>query len=429
MKIRKLSEINKNELERIKKRSADNYGSVLPVVKNIMEDVKKFGDKAILNYERKFGNPNLKTLRVTQKEINEAFQNAEKDLIKSLKQAIKNITKVATEQIKSYKEKPIQTEKGIKVWREFRPIEKVGLYIPGGKAVYPSSLLMSAIPAKIAGCKEIIVVSPPNPDGNIPAPVLAAAKLLDIKSIYKTGGAQAIAALAFGTNSIPKVYKIFGAGNLYVTAAKMLVYGEVDIDMPAGPSEVFIIADESANPKFIAADLLADGEHGEDSACILLTTSRKVAKQTLVEIKKQLRNLSTASRAKASLDKYGLIALVDNLNEAVEFVNDYAPEHLEIMTKNAKELVEKINNAGSVFLGNWTSKSSGDYATGANHILPTGGMAKMFNPLSVQSFIKMMEVQRVTKNGLLKIKNTVETLAEVEGLPAHGYSMKVRFKR
>lgn len=429
LKVINLKDINKKDLDRIKKRSAGNYSKVIPVVKKIMDDVKTNGDEAILSYERKFSSPNLKTLKVTREDLDEAFEKADDSLITSLKQAIKNITKVATEQIKSYKEKPIQTEKGIKVWREFRPIEKVGLYIPGGKAVYPSSLLMTAIPAIIAGCKEIIVVSPPNSEGNIPQPVLVAAKLLGINTIFKTGGAQAIAALAYGTNTIPKVYKIFGAGNIYVTAAKMLTYGEVDIDMPAGPSEVFIVADESANSKFIASDLLADGEHGEDSACVLLTTSRKIAAQTSLEIEKQLPKLSTEKRARASLEKYGLIALVDTLDEAIDFINDYAPEHLEIMTEKPKIIAKKINNAGSIFLGNWTSKSSGDYATGANHVLPTGGMAKMFNPLSVQSFIKMMEIQEVSKSGLGKIRNTVETLAKVEGLPAHKYSCKVRFEK
>lgn len=428
MKVIKLKNLSAKDLERIKRRSAGQFKLVLPIVEKIIEDVKKNGDKAILSYEKKFGASNLNSLKVTEAEINKAFLKAEPKLIKALKQAIKNINLVCKNQISSYTEKSIQTEKGIKVWREFRPIEKVGLYIPGGKAVYPSSLLMTVIPAQVSGCKEIIVTTPANSDGKIPDPVLVAAKLLGIKYIFKTGGAQAIAALAFGTRSIPKVYTIFGAGSIYVTAAKMLVYGEVDIDMPAGPSEVFIIADETANPKFIAADLLADSEHGDDSAGVLLTTSQKIAQQTLTEIEKQIKVLPTGKRAANSLEKYGLTATVENLDEAIDFVNDYAPEHLEIMTKKYTEVIKKINNAGSVFLGSWTSKSSGDYATGANHVLPTGGMAKMFNPLSVQSFGKMMELQEVTKDGLRKIKNTVEILAEIEGLPAHKNSTAIRFE-
>jgi len=286
---------------------------------------------------------------------------------------------------------------------------------------------MTAIPAIIAGCKEIVICSPAKEDGQIPAATLVAADMVGIKNIYKVGGAEAIAAMTFGTETIPQVYKIFGAGNSFVTAAKTIAQKIISIDMPAGPSEVFIIADETANPAFIAADLLADGEHGEDSACVLVTTSEKIAQQTNNEIEKQLRKLTTQARAKMALDRYGLICFVDTLREAVEFANNYAPEHLEIMTKNADSLVGNIVNAGSVFIGRWTSKSCGDYATGANHVLPTGGMAKMYPPLGVDSFGKWMQVQKCTKNGLLQIKETIETIAEVEKLPAHKQSTSIRF--
>jgi len=269
--------------------------------------------------------------------------------------------------------------------------------------------------------------SPPKERGEIPYPTLVAADMVGIKKIFKVGGPEAIAALAYGTESIPKVYKIFGAGNSYVTAAKLLSLSEVAVDMPAGPSEVLIIADETANPAFIAADLLADGEHGNDSACVLLTTSKIIALEVVAELEKQLLNLPTAKYIKESLAKYGLIVLVDSIKEAINFANEYAPEHLELMVKNPEKIINKILNAGSVFLGDWTSKSAGDYATGANHVLPTGGTAKMYPPLGVDAFGKWMQVQKCTKTGLKNIKQTVETISEVEQLPAHKNATSIRF--
>lgn len=428
MEIIKLKDLSKKDYQRIVTRSAGNYQTVISVVKEIMEDVRLNGDKALIKYYRKFsGNKGNYSISTTQDELDKAINGVDIQVIFALRQMIKNITAVCKNQLKTKKDKTVKTEKGISVWREWRAIEKVGLYIPGGKAIYPSSLLMTAIPAKIAGCKEIVVCTPPQTNGQINPVVLLAAEMLEIKKIYKVGGAEAIAAMVYGTETIPSVYKIFGAGNSYVTAAKILALEKIAIDMPAGPSEVFIIADETANPRFIAADLLTDGEHGEDSACVLLTTSQKIAAETLKEIEKQLPKLATASRARESLRKYGLIAVVDSLDEAIEFTNKYAPEHLEIMTKDAEKLVNKINNAGSVFLGNFTSKSSGDYATGANHVLPTGGMAKMYPPLGVDAFGKWMQVQKCTKDGLLKIKDTIEIVAVVEQLPAHKNSVSIRF--
>lgn len=428
MKIIKLKNLSKKDYKRIINRAAENYRDIIPVVKNIMKDVKQNGDQALIKYFRKFnGGSSNYSIQVSQKELNDAYEDVDKKFIESIKQMIKNITAVQGSQLKSKKENAVSPEKGISVWREWRPIEKVGIYVPGGKAVYPSSVLMTAIPAQIAGCSEIIMCSPAGKDGKIPSPTLVAAEMIGLKKIYKVGGAEAIAALEYGTDTIPNVYKIFGAGNAYVTAAKMLALEKISIDMPAGPSEVFIIADETANPKFIAADLLADGEHGGDSACILLTTSKEVARQAIKEIEKQLPALFTRDRAKESLTKYGLIALIETLEEAIEFTNEYAPEHLEIMTKEAESLVKKIANAGSVFLGDWTSKSSGDYATGVNHVLPTGGMAKMYPPLGIEAYGKWMQVQKCTKEGLLRIKNTVETVAETEQLPAHKNSVSIRF--
>ena len=428
MKVTKLSNLSKKDYERIVRRSFGTNRYIMPIVKKIIRDVVRNGDSVIINnYQKNYRIQNLDNLQVTQTDVNTAYSQVEKTTIQALKQMIKNITLVHKAQLTRNKDTVVKTENGIKVWREWRPIEKVGLYIPGGKAVYPSSVLMSAIPAQIAGCPEIILCSPAKSDGNLPAATIVAADLIGLKKIYKVGGAEAIAAMAYGTETVPRVYKIFGAGNAYVTTAKMCVYGDVAIDMPAGPSEIFIIADETANPKYIAADLLADGEHGKDSACVLITTSCRVAEETIKEIQKQLPRLKTRTRVEESIKSYGLFALVDSLEEAISFANEYAPEHLEIMTKNPRSLVEKITNAGSVFLGKWTTKASGDYATGANHVLPTGGTAKMYPPLGVDAYGKWMQVQECTKDGLIAIKKTIETIAEVEQLPAHKNSVTVRF--
>lgn len=428
MKVTKLKDLSLKDYQRIVKRSAGTNPEIMPKVRKTMEDVRKYGDKIlIVDYKRRFGERNYKSLLVSRDEVDQAYKEVNKKFISGIKQMIKNITVVHLAQLPKKKDTVVNSEKGISVWREWRPVEKIGLYIPGGKAIYPSSVLMSAIPAQIAGCKEIIMCSPARKTGQISSPTLVAADMIGLTKIYKVGGAQAIAAMTYGTKTIPKVYKIFGAGNSYVTAAKMLALGTVSIDMPAGPSEVFIIVDESANPSYIAADLLADGEHGEDSACVLITTSRKIAEQTIIEIKKQLPVLSTQDFARESIKRYGLFAVVDSIDEAIKFTNEYAPEHLEIMTKNPESIVKKITNAGSVFLGDFTSKATGDYATGANHVLPTGGMAKMYPPLGVDAYGKWMQVQRCTREGLRRIKNTIETVAAVEQLPAHKNSATIRF--
>lgn len=428
MKVIKLKDLTDREYSRIVNRSAGTNESIMPKVRVIMDEVRKDGDKAILNkYQSRYGGKTYRSIQVTSDEIRNAYRKVDRETLQALRQMIRNIKAVQSVQLPKTKDVVVSPVDGIQVWREWRAIEKVGLYIPGGKAVYPSSVLMSAIPAQIAGCREIIMCSPPSQDGLIPAATLVAADMIGLSKIFKVGGVEAISALTYGTKTIPNVYKIFGAGNSYVTAAKMLAQDVISIDMPAGPSEVFMIADESANPAFIAADLLADGEHGDDSACVLLTTSQFVAEATICELEKQIGNLSTQQRARESLNRYGLVALVDDLDEAITFANTYAPEHLEIMTKANKKIVRKIANAGSVFLGNWTSKSSGDYATGANHVLPTGGMAKMYPPLGVDSYGKWMQVQRCTKQGLGKIRKTIETIADVEQLPAHKNSVSIRF--
>lgn len=429
MKVIKLKNLSQKDYQRIVKRSAGTNPDIMPKVREKMEQVKKYGDKILISdFMRRFGNENYSSLSVSKEEIKQAYKEVSKEFISGIKQMIKNITAVHSAQLPKKKDTVVTSEKGITVWREWRPIEKIGLYVPGGKAIYPSTVLMNAIPAQIAGCKEVIMCTPARGKGQIPAGTLVAADMVGLTKIYKSGGAEAIAAMTFGTETIPNVYKIFGPGNSYVTAAKMISLETISIDMPAGPSEVFIIADETSNPKFIAADLLADGEHGEDSACVLITTSQRIAEQTIEEIKKQLPKLATEMLAKESLKRYGLFAVVDSLDEAIDFTNEYAPEHLEIMTKNPETIVEKITNAGSVFLGDYTTKATGDYATGANHVLPTGGMAKMYPPLGVDAFGKWMQVQKCTEDGLKIIKETVETVASVEQLPAHKNSVSIRFK-
>lgn len=431
LKILDLKKLSKKEYGRIIKRSSGRNGLIVNDVKKIMTDVKTYGDKKILDkYQRKFGKEKYQSIKVTQNEIVKAYKEVDEKFIRAVEQMIKNITIVHEAQLPKRIETKVVLEKGISVWRAWRPVEKVGLYVPGGRAVYPSSVLMTAIPAKIAGCPQTIMCSPPASNGQIPAATLVAADMTGIKNIYRVGGAEAIAVMAYGTATIPKVYKIFGAGNSFVTTAKMLVLEEVAIDMPAGPSEVMILIDETADPKYVAADLLADAEHGMDSACtIVAIKSQKgsIEQDCINEIEKQMRNLVTQDRTKESLDKYGAIIETDTAEEAVDFINEYAPEHLEIMTRNPESLVGKIKNAGSVFLGPYTSKSAGDYATGANHILPTGGTAKMYPPLGVDSFGKWMQVQKCTRGGLKRIKRTIEVIADVEQLPAHKNATSIRF--
>lgn len=429
MKIQYLEKLNLITRKRIMQRSFGRDATLFPVVKDRIDKVKKSGDKYILKkYKKRYGDGFQIT--VSQSEINDAYKNVSREFIKAITQSKENITKVCRYEKDSLSTLKCSVDTGILVWREWRAIEKVGLYIPGGKAIYPSSVLMSGIPALTAGCKEIIICTPPNEKGNIPPETLVTADMIGIKKIYKIGGIEAIAAMAFGTKSVPTVYKVYGAGNSFVTEAKMQVFGIINIDMPAGPSEVCILADESANPKYIAADLLADGEHGYDSGCVLITTSKSIAIETIKEIKKQLINLPTKKRVIASLKIYGLIGIAKSKSNAIDFINEYAPEHLEIMTKNPKNDLKKIINAGSVFLGQWTTKSAGDYATGANHVLPTGGMAKMFSPLSVDSFGRLIQVQKVTsRKALGKIRRTVEYMGEIEKLPAHKQSCVIRFEK
>ena len=413
-----------NQVRRAQKKSA----GVEQTVREIIATVRKDDDRALFAFTKQFDGVELQTLQVSREEINNAYNTESAEVIRALKRAKKNIEKFHSKSLVR-KESPVETQNGVFVWREFRPIERVGLYIPGGKAAYPSTTLMLGVPAKIAGCKEGILCVPPNKNGEVPSAVLVAADLCGISKIYRVGGAQAIAGMAYGTETIPKVSKIFGPGNQFVTTAKLLVYGEVDIDMPAGPTEILVFADDSANPSWVAADLLSQLEHGEDSQAILVTLSGEFAKKVAEEIGKQLKSLKRKSIIEQSLKK-SFAVVADSFSTAVSFINEYAPEHLEIVLKNGEQTAMKaINNAGSIFLGPYASEPLGDYATGANHTLPTSGYAKMFPALSVDSFGKKIQVQKVTKQGIIGLRKTVEVLAEREGLGAHKNAVSIRFKR
>ncbi len=397
-------------------------------VRRIIAEVRRDDDTALFALTKKYDGATLSTLAVSPMEIRNAYGAESSEVIRSLKAAKRNIERFQSTTFQK-KEPVTETQKGVTVWREFRAIERVGLYIPGGMAAYPSTVLMLAVPAKLAGCKEIVLCAPPDKNGNVPNAVLVAADLCGIRKIFKVGGAQAIAAMAYGTKTIPKVSKIFGPGNQYVTTAKLLVYGAVDIDMPAGPSEVLVFADQNANPSWVAADLLSQLEHGNDSQAILVTLSETFAKRVLKEIDMQCELLPRKAIIRESLKKsFAIIA--DSFDVATSFINDYAPEHLEIvLKKDEQRALKAIANAGSVFLGPYTSEPLGDYATGANHTLPTSGYAKMFSALSVESFGKKMQIQRVTKQGIAGLKETVETLAEREGLLAHKNAVSIRFTK
>ncbi len=405
---------------------SNKKANVETLVKRILELVRKNKDKALFSLTRRFDGVNLSTLRVSKQEIADAYRKEPTDVIVALKTARAAIEKFHNAVLT--REPKVVTVAGVQVWREFRPIERVGLYVPGGKAIYPSTVLMLGVPARIAGCKEVVLCVPPDKNGEVPSAVLVAADLCGITKIFKVGGAQAIAAMAYGTESIPKVSKIFGPGNQYVTTAKMLVYGEVDIDMPAGPSEVLIFADKTARPSWVAADLLAQLEHSEDAQAILVTLSQSVAKQVQKEMLRQLQGLSRQEIiCKALKNSFALV--FPDLKKAMLFINEYAPEHLEIVSKNESEISAKVTNAGSVFLGPYSSEPLGDYATGSNHTLPTAGYAKMFSPLSAESFGKKMQIQKISKAGMGNLRTAVEILAKREGLDAHRNAISIRYRK
>ena len=412
-------------LDDILLRSQFSHDDINEKVKAILEDVKQNGDNALKKYAKMFDNAEIENLEVTQEEIDEAYKNTDEKFKETLKLAYNNIEKFHKKQLRnSY---ITNEEDGIVMGQIINPIEKVGVYIPGGTAVYPSSLLMNVVPAKVAGVNEIVLVSPPNKEGKINSNILAAAKVAGVNRVFKTGGAQAIAALSYGTESIPKVYKIVGPGNIYVAMAKRLVFGEVSIDMVAGPSEVLIIADETASPIHIAADMLAQAEHDKLASSILITTSKEIAEKTKEELYKQLEKLSRKDIAMESIENNGRIIITETIDEAIYISNEIAPEHLEISIKDPFSVLSKVKNAGSIFLGDYTPEALGDYLSGANHVIPTSGTAKFASPLSVDDFIKKSYITYYTKDALEKVKDNVINFAEHESLEAHANSVRIRF--
>ncbi|SKB77319.1 histidinol dehydrogenase [Parapedobacter luteus] len=408
-------------------RNADPSQAIHHVAAEIIEDVKVNGDSALKRYAEKFDKVQLDRLYLTADEIAALASSINREQQRALEIAFANIYRFHETQLR--KERAIETMPGVKCWREPRPIEKVGLYIPGGSAVLPSTLLMLGVPARIAGCKEIVVCSPPQADGKINGYVAYCLQLLKIDRVYLVGGAQAIAAMAYGTPTVPKVDKIFGPGNQYVTKAKSLVQSltNVSIDMPAGPSEVLVIADGSANPAYVAADLLAQAEHGADSQAILVSTDQHLIDEVQIALRAQLAQLPRAEVAtKAIANSYALLCA--NLDEAITFSNRYAPEHLIIETDDWEQLLRKVSNAGSVFVGHLTPESAGDYASGTNHTLPTSGYARSYSGVSVDAFVKKITFQHITEEGLRNIGPTVEVLAELEGLEAHKHAVSVRLR-
>ena len=423
MKVYNYKDLSESNIEQLCSRQIEDDKLVEERVSDIIKTVRNDGDKALVNFSKQFDKVTLEKLYLDAEELETIASSIPPDAKKAIETAYQNIKVFHQSQLKS--EEKIETMPGVVCWRESRAIEKVGLYIPGGTAVLPSTFLMLATPAIIAGCKEIVVCSPPQSDAKTNCYLAYCAVLLGIDKIYLIGGAQAIAAMAFGTETVPKVYKIFGPGNRYVTTAKTMVQNKVAIDMPAGPSEVLVIADETANPSFVASDLLAQAEHGIDSQSVLVATSMDVIDKTLLEIDNQLINLPRKKiAARAIANSYAV--LVDNSTEAMHFSNEYAPEHLILATDKFESLIPLIINAGSVFLGNLTPESAGDYASGTNHTLPTSSFAKAYSGVSTDAFLKKITFQHLTVNGLKNIGNTVEILAAAEGLEAHKNAITLR---
>lgn len=413
-------------ISQLKERSGEVDKAVTAAVSEILENVKKNGDKAVCEYTVKFDGKAPEKAEISKEEIDAAVEQCDKFFLESLKKAALNIKDFHARQ----KQQSWLTtkENGVILGQRVRGLSRVGIYVPGGTAAYPSSVLMNAIPAKIAGVGEIIMVTPPAKDGKPNPDILAAAKIAGVDRVFLMGGAQAVAALAFGTETVPKVDKIVGPGNIFVATAKKLLYGTVDIDMVAGPSEILIVADESANPKFLAADLMSQAEHDVLASSILITTSAKIAEETKAELKRQCAALSRKDIIEKSLKDFGAIIICDSMDKAVNFANRLAPEHLEMCVENPMEYIGRMDNAGSVFLGNFSPEPLGDYFAGPNHVLPTSGTARFFSPLSVDSFIKKSSFIYYTEDALKADKDNVISLAETEGLTAHANSIKVRFE-
>ncbi len=429
MRIVKLDEkTRKDILADLLKRDPNNYSTYADTVQEIVENVKQNQDEALFEYTKRFDGAKLdaSSIRVTEEEIEEAMASLEPGLLEVMKKSMKNI-RAFHEKQKQYSwfdSKPDGTILGQKV----TALESVGVYVPGGKAAYPSSVLMNIIPAEVAGVEHIVMVTPPGKDGKVNPVTLTAAHLAGATEVYKVGGAQAIAALAFGTESIPRVNKIVGPGNIFVALAKKAVYGHVSIDSIAGPSEILVLADESANPRFVAADLLSQAEHDELASAILVTTSMELAEKVSEEAERFAEELSRSEIIKKSLDNYGYILVADTMADAIRTVNEIAPEHLEIVTKNAFEDMTRIRNAGAIFIGEYSSEPLGDYFAGPNHVLPTNGTAKFFSPLNVDDFVKKSSIIYYSKEALEAVHHDIEAFAEAEQLTAHANSVRVRFE-
>ena len=429
MRIRHLShDTRQNLLEDLLKRSPNQYPEYEKSVAEILEHVKKEKDQALFAYTEKFDGAkiNAETIKVTEEEIEEAYTFVGPELLGIIRRALHNI-EVYHEKQKQYSwfdSKPDGTILGQKV----TPLQRVGVYVPGGKAAYPSSVLMNIMPAKVAGVEEIIMVTPPGKDGKITPNTLVAAKEAGATAIYKAGGAQAVGALAYGTESIPKVDKIVGPGNIYVALAKKAVYGHVSIDAVAGPSELLVIADDTANPRYVAADLLSQAEHDELASAILVTTSEELARRVSEQVDIFTEELSRSEIIRKSLDNYGYILVADTMDEAIETANEIASEHLEIQTKNPYDVMTKIRNAGAIFIGEHSSEPLGDYFAGPNHVLPTNGTARFFSPLSVDDFIKKSSIIAYSREALEAVHEDIEQFAKAERLTAHANSIKVRFE-
>ncbi len=430
MRIVELTEnTKKNLLKDLLKRSPSSYGTYEQTVSEIVNNVKENGDKAVFDYTEKFDHFALNSgnIRVTEEEIREAYKEIPEDLIEVYRHSAANIRSFHEKQLR---QSFIETRPdGSILGQRITPIEKAGVYVPGGKAAYPSSVLMNVVPAKVAGVPKIVMTTPCNKEGKVNAGTLVAADIAGVDEIYKVGGAQAIAALAFGTESIPKVDKITGPGNIFVALAKKAVYGHVSIDSVAGPSEILVLADETANPRYVAADLLSQAEHDELASAILITTSKELAEKVSKEVDGFTETLERREIILKSLSNYGYILVAENMEDAIAAANDIASEHLEILTQNPYETMTKIKNAGAIFMGEYSSEPLGDYFAGPNHILPTNGTARFFSPLSVDDFIKKTSLISFSKDALEKVHTEIEAFAKSEGLTAHANSIKVRFER
>ncbi|MBO5303561.1 MAG: histidinol dehydrogenase [Lachnospiraceae bacterium] len=422
------SETKNNILNDLLKRSPNNYGEFESRVNEIITNVRENGDAAIFDYTKKFDGAdiNASNIKVTEEEIKEAYTQVDEKLLEVIRKAKVNIRDYhAMQKQHSWFD---SQENGIILGQKITPLKIAGVYVPGGKAVYPSSVLMNVMPAKVAGVDKIIMTTPCGADGKVYPSTLVAAKEAGVDEIYKVGGAQAIAAMAFGTESVPKVDKIVGPGNIYVALAKKAVFGYVSIDSIAGPSEILVLADETANPKFVAADLLSQAEHDEMASAILITTSEEVAEKVSVEVDKFVAKLSRKDIIQKSLDNYGYILIADTMEDAIEAANDIASEHLELVTKNPFEVMTKIRNAGAIFIGEYSSEPLGDYFAGPNHVLPTNGTAKFFSPLSVDDFIKKSSIISYSREALQPVYKDIVQFAECEKLTAHANSIRVRFE-